>query len=443
MQSHSRARRFLGGVSLLVLLLVSASGALAQQGTSLELIPLLTNLLDTDESVQAAQAAYESVLLQVDAARGGWLPKVDLAAEGGYEQIQYSKGQPGTDKLRNQETLTIKQLIYDFGSTGSTIRVYEAMSNEALASLEQARQIALYKGVSAYLTLIRYREMLKYLDQSERSMKELSGIQEALVRRGSGISPDELRVKAQLASVMGEKLRAEQQYRRALHNFKAVFNREITNAEVDTLVLPRLPGSFLPGSEAAAVDFALETNPTLLQLMQAVERSKHIVNIHEAKFYPTFELVSESQRKEQDQSAEGVRTEQRVTVQMTYNLYDGGADLDSVRSAKKDVTSAKKTVLDKRDSVEEGVRNAWSDMLIVLEQAKQYENQTNITFEYLSQLKRIQAAGGDVDLTTILIGEKDYISATSAMVTTQIDHIIAAYTLLFQMGNLTPKSVQM
>ncbi|MGE4552085.1 MAG: TolC family protein, partial [Desulfovibrionaceae bacterium] len=249
--------------------------------------------------------------------------------------------------------------------------------------------------------------------------------------------------KAQLASVLGDKLRAEQQYRRALHNFKAVFNREISDPEVDGLVLPKLPSNFLPASEATAVDRALDTNPTLLQLMQAVERAKHIVSIQEAKFYPTFQLVGESQRKEQDQGAEGVRTEQRLGVLVTYNIFSGGSDAEAASAARQDVTSAKKTVLDKRDSVEENVRNAWTDMLIVLEQAKQYENQTNITFEYLSQLKRIQAAGGDVDLTTILIGEKDYISATSAMVTTQIDHIIAAYTLLFQMGDLTPQTVQM
>ena len=88
-------------------------------------------------------------------------------------------------------------------------------------------------------------------------------------------------------------------------------------------------------------------------------------------------------------------------------------------------------------TVEESVRNAWIELSTLRQNSDLYENQANITWEFLGLVKKKKATGDEVRLLDILVGERDYISAISAKVATDIDIIIAGYTLLYEMGLIT------
>jgi len=158
--------------------------------------------------------------------------------------------------------------------------------------------------------------------------------------------------------------------------------------------------------------------------------------------YPKFEAVAEAQRKENDQGEMGIRTEGRAGVQVSYNLFQGFRDVENIRAANSDILSVRKALLDRRRQVEERVRNAWNDVQTLNKTVALYDNQANITWSFLELIKRKKALGGEVNLLDILVGERDYISATSAKVGADIDLITAAYTLLYQMGQLKPEVVE-
>lgn len=127
---------------------------------------------------------------------------------------------------------------------------------------------------------------------------------------------------------------------------------------------------------------------------------------------------------------------------MSYNLFSGFRDVDNIRAAKSDITSVRKSLLDRRRVVEERVRNAWNDILTLKKTISLYQNQANITWSYLELVKKKKAMGGEVTINEIITGERDYINATSSQVTSEIEHITAAYTLLNQMGLITPDVVE-
>jgi len=158
--------------------------------------------------------------------------------------------------------------------------------------------------------------------------------------------------------------------------------------------------------------------------------------------YPKFEAVAEAQRKENDQGEAGVRTEGRAGLQVSYNLFQGFRDVENTRAARSEITSVRKSLLDRRRTVEERVRNAWNDMTTLNTTVALYDNQANITWSFLELVKKKKAMGGDVNLLDILVGERDYISATSSKVTADIDLITAAYTLFYQMGQLRPDVIE-
>jgi adhesin transport system outer membrane protein len=303
--------------------------------------------------------------------------------------------------------------------------------------------VVITSGITAYLRVIRSRELLKYARRSEQSMKELSGMQEVLVQRGAGYSYEELQVKGQLAGAQSYRVTQERELQISINNFKAVFGFPPTLEEVNRMNTVPLPSRFVPTNVEAAVDIAFESNPVLLETKYTLERLEGDLSAQEANYYPKFDAVLESERKENDQGSTGIRSEQRATLMMTYNLFSGFQDVEGSRAVKSEMTGASRTLLDRRRTVEEGVRNAWLELTTLRQNSELYENQANITWEFLGLVKKKKALGEDVRLLDILVGERDYISSISAKVVTDIDIIIAAYTLLYEMGVITEDTTGM
>jgi outer membrane protein, adhesin transport system len=402
----------------------------------------VAHLMQIHDRIKAAEANLKTSEHLESRAKGLWFPRLNAQADGGREDINHSDGTKNTGMNRNVETLSASQLIYDFGGAGGAIAQARGQREEAKAKLEQMRQEVSMQGVSAYLGLIRAREMLRYAIRSEDNIKRLSGMQEALVERGVGLSYEELQIKAQLAGAQAHRVNVERSMTSARNNYRAVFQFDVSDAQIDSLLLPSMPQASLPSALDGAVELALDANPSLVELMYTINSRQGELAQRESAMFPKFEAVAEAMRKENDQGETGVRTEGRAGLQVTYNLFQGFRDVEATRAAKSDIVSVRKTLLDRRRTVEERVRNAWNDMTTLTRTVALYDNQANITWSFLELIKKKNALGGEVNLLDILVGERDYISATSSKVTADIDLITAAYTLFYQMGQLRPEVVE-
>ncbi len=434
-------------------MLLSSSGALcadeiqASNGKTAAEIPVtlkesVAHLMQIHDRIKAAEATLKSAEHMEKRAKGLWYPRLNAVIDGGKEDITKPDSAQSSNMTRNVETLTANQLLYDFGGASGTITQAKGAREETKAKLEQMRQEVSMQGVSAYLGLIRAREMLRYAIRSEDNIKRLSGMQEALVERGVGLSYEELQIKAQLAGAQAHRVNVERSMVSARNNYRAVFQFDISDAQIESLLLPGMPKTQMPSNLDGAVELALDANPALVELQYSIDSRQGELTVRESAMYPKFEAVAEAARKENDQGESGVRTEGRAGLQVTYNLFQGFRDVEATRATKSDIVSIRKTLLDRRRTVEERVRNAWNDMTTLTRTVSLYDNQANITWSFLELIKKKKALGGEVNLLDILVGERDYISATSSKVTADIDLITAAYTLFYQMGQLRPEVVE-
>ncbi len=397
--------------------------------------PLLTDLLKTYDKVLAARAKVSASEHTVEAAWGQWYPQVDVSAEGGWEERQRALGQGTTAQGRNQQDLNFSQLLWDFGKANGLIARAGHMLKESEAALSQAEQEAMNQGVTAYLQCIRFWETLRYAIKSEENIKELSGMEEALVRKGASLSYKELQIKAQLSGAQSYRVTVERALDNARHRFRAMFTQTVERPEIASFAQPAVPEP-LPGTVDEAVNVALDVNPTLIQAEETVRRAQAEVEVQKANFYPTLKIKGTGYRKEQDQGQAGVETSNKVSAEIRQNIFNGFTDLETVRALNQSVIEARKLSLDRRRTVEENVRNAWADLITYRKNAELYRVQSDITWEFLNLIKKKRMMGETVELLDILIGERDYIQASSAAVTADIDMNTAAYTLLYQMGKL-------
>ena len=141
------------------------------QSSDLKLETLLDDLVKSHDRIQAAEAQLESVKHRYEAAVGDWYPSVDATVEGGRENITKAGEDSTSGMNRNEQTLSATQLLYDFGGTSGKIDSAEGMVNEYEAVLSQTKQQVLALGITAYLQVIRARELVKYAKRSEESIK--------------------------------------------------------------------------------------------------------------------------------------------------------------------------------------------------------------------------------------------------------------------------------
>lgn len=419
-----------------VMVLLPSADGFAQEQRSLELDKLLEELVANHDRIKSAEASLEGMKHRHKSARGAYLPQIEATAEGGSENINKAD-ETNTYLWRNEQTISATQLIYDFGETSGAVDAAEGQVREYDALLTQAKQEIVSLGITAYLRVIRSRELLKYAYRSENSMMELSGMQEVLVERGAGYSYEELQVKGQLAGAQSYRVAQQRELQTSLNNFKSVFGFVPTEKEVQNMASVPVPRKHMPGNVDEALKVAYDNNPMLQETKFTIERLQGDLKTADSNFYPKFDAVAEAERKEKDQGSLGVRHEARTSVQVSYNLFSGFSNTEDSQAMKSDIISARRTLLDRKRTVEEGVRNAWLELTTLRQNADLYETQANITWEFLGLVKKKKATGEEVRLLDILVGERDYINAISAKIATDIDIIIAGYSLLYQMGLIT------
>lgn len=402
----------------------------------------ITELVRTHDRILAAEAALKAATHMHERAKGSWYPSLNAQTDGGWERVDKQEADQKTSKVRDVQRLSATQTLFDFGGTSGTIAQAEGVRKEAEARLENVRQEIAIAGITAFLGLVRAREMVSYAQRSEENIKRLSGMQEALVERGVGLSYEELQVKAQLSSAQAHRVNSELALQSARNNYRAVFGTDLTEPQLASLLLPALPRKSMPSTLEAAENKALESNPGVVELQQSLATRQGDLSIRESAMYPKLEAVAEAVRKRNDQGEAGVRTEERVGVQATYNIFGGYRDVENVRASGSEINAVQKSILDRKRTATRLVRNSWSELQTLNKSVVLYDNQANITWSFLELIKKKKNMGGEVGILDILVGERDYIAANSAKVTAEIDLVTAAYTLLYQMGQVSPGIVE-
>ncbi|EGJ51087.1 TolC family outer membrane protein [Desulfocurvibacter africanus] len=419
-----------------------------QAGNDYSLQSYLPALVTSHDRILAAAARVQATRYLYRQAWAGWYPHLALLADGGYEYIDRpDEGARDVDvnessELKNTESLRLQQLIYDFGYTGGSIDEADARYSQAGHAFDAVRQEVLLAGVRAYVDTLRALSVLGYARRSEQNIKQQTGIEEALVQRGAGLSSDVLQAKSQLAAAISRRIGGEGELSNALSYFKAVFQQEPDSGTLQQFSVPDIPQALLPTGVDNAVALAFEHNPRLLAALKNVQAFEGGVEVARSRYYPSFFFVSDGTRKENDYSVSGVRTEARALVELRYELYSGGADSAALEAAKAERVRALRELDDLRRQVEQQARTAWSNYQTAQRRTESLSTQVDILYEFL-ELARKERRLGKRSLLDVLSGEVDYIIAQSNLAAARAETVKAAYELLYAMGRLTPEALNL
>jgi len=399
---------------------------------ALSLEDLLSEVLAKHDQVLGADAEVAAARERAREALGDWFPEFETTATHGHETIANPHGSD-TGLPFSQVDVSLTQLLWDFGATNGTVEKARLELAESQLNLAKVRDDIFIEATNAYVDLIRARQVLSFSRQSQDNVRQQTGLEEARVETGSGLSTDVLQAKQQLAGADARTIGSEGTLISAQNRFKAVFG---TLPKVEDLSPVPLPLGAFPATLDDAIDTALRNNREIAieKVNEAVSRTE-VKTAYGENFFPKLEGVVERKWKNNVSGTVDLKTETVAKVELNLPFNLGFTAVNTLRAAEYDVVVQTRTVADTIRRIKEEVRNAWQELHTAQKTARSLQTQADISAAFL-ELAREERKLGNRSLIDVLAGETTLINAQSDAVSAEADVILAAFNLLNLTGKL-------
>lgn len=367
---------------------------------------------------------------EIEQAKGGYRPKVDLSAGWGWEWSENTSTRPGSDNLtRAESALTLTQMLYDGFGTRSEVERHTARSQAAAHKVAGASEEIGLRAVETYLEVVRRQELrnltLDNLTAHERTYEQIKLRSES----GVGRKADLEQAQARLSLAQANLASAEANLREASIQFQRVVG-EVPSG----LARPAEP-SGVPTSEDDAVTTAVNNHPLLRSAAADIEATHAQTRAGESLLRPRVDLELGTSWNNNLDGVEYKNNDAYAMLRFRYNLYRGGTDQARVAQRRIQTQEAIEVMNKTRREVEESTRLSWNSLMTSADRLPKLKAHADAT-EQTREAYAKQFSIGQRTLLDLLDSENELYTARSNYVDGQFVEMFARYRLLADMGSL-------
>lgn len=409
--------------------------SLSAQGMAASLEQTVADTLESHPDLRVVFSRFKAYEEQVNQARGGYYPQVDIGLGYGYEDTDSPSSRAVTGRHRQEldrgeASISLRQLLFDGFRVSSEV---DRLTNEARAeqySLFSSAENTALKVSKVYLDVIRQKSVLEL---AKRNLDAHQKIFESIRQRtesGVGSSSDLSQITGRLARAQANVMAAENNYEDAV----ASYIREV-NAEPQNLVVPVPDADMLPGTLAKGLELAKENHPILKSSSFDVAAAEAEKRGAKSAYYPNFYIEVEQTANNDLDGFEGHYNDLTAMVRMRYNLFAGGSDSARVRETIYKIGEAKEIQQRAWREVSEGMRLSWNAL-------QSLGLQKTYIRRHVEASKETQVAYGKQfnlgkrTLLDLLDTENELFEARRDYLNAQYDEIYARYRVLNAEGKL-------
>lgn len=406
------------GLTLAIALLIPAIAGAQQAKAPEALTDAAQKAVSTNPEVQARLHAFNAAREEIDVARGGFFPRVDLTVGAGRERLR----EPGFDSqsfTRRGASISLNQMLWDALATRNEVRrlghakltrYYELLDASESAALEAAR---------AYYDVLRYRKLVGLAEENYVQHRSVFEQIQRKVQAGAGRRVDFEQASGRLALAEANLLTETAN----LHDVSARYQRIV--GEIPPGSLPPV-GLFGDGPAQAneLQRIGQAKSPAIAAAVENVRAAQADADTRKAPFQPRVDLRL---RQDWDKNREGIlgtRNDGVAEVVLNYNLFNGGSDIARTRQFAERLNNAK----DLRDKACRDTRQtiaiAYNDVRKLSEQLT-YLDQHQTSIEKARDAYRKQFDIGQRTLLDLLDTENELFQAKRAYVNAEYDLGIA------------------
>jgi adhesin transport system outer membrane protein len=278
--------------------------------------------------VTARLNALKAAINEIDVARGGYYPRVDLLANTGRERSEASNLNGGVQSFgRHTFGLTATQMLWDGLATRNEVRRLGHAALVCYFEFIEASEAVALEAVRSFYDVQRFRELVELAEANYVKHKQTFDQIEQRFKAGAGCGVDMEQAASRLALADTNLINETSN----LHDVTARFQRVVGESPAENLPPSRELLKGIPATRAEAVNLALSRQAGITASIENVRAVQAQLDVRRAAFHPKFEArLREACGKNVDSSLtrDSAKTAELV---MSWNIYNGGSDLAWVR----------------------------------------------------------------------------------------------------------------
>lgn len=418
----------------------SSQSALDNQADALKennfsMVDALMLAYQTNPDLLAAQAELRAVDESYAQAFSEFRP--NISAEASYNStLQKSKTLQRTIDTQNYG-VNLSQSIYAGGA--SLARMDQSTNNikAQRAVLKRIEQDVMLRGITAYLNVVRDNEIVKLNKQNEDALQKRLEESQQRFELGDLTKTDVSQSESRLAAATAARVLAENNYKLSRAVFEAVIGVSPEGVSQPAVNVQ------IPATLDEAIAFAEKNNPQVQAATHASVAAGYAKRAVEGELLPRVDLTTGiAEVYGAFLGAGDHQTQSAFGIVATVPLYTSGAVDSRVRQAKQ-VEAQRRNDIDRTvRAVRQGVIDAWTTLQSAESEIKARKIQLDSANLALEGVKAETEYGSRTTLD-VLDAQREVLDAHVAHVSAERNKIVAVYSLLAAIGELTAQHLQL
>lgn len=287
--------------------------------------------LDVHPEIQAGVNARIAADYQLRAAKGGYLPRVDLNAGYGREGTDSSstraRGGHWDTLNRGESSLRLQQMVFDGFATSSEVGRQQATVNSRAFSLLGTSECTALTVAQVYLDVLTRREFVRLAEDNLRNHERIYDQIKLRTQRGVGSGADLDQAEARLAQARNNVITEQTNLADAQTNYLSAVGQE-----ADQLERPPSFMAMLPADLNEARRQMLDNSPILRSAESDIAAAEKQYEAAKSSFYPRFDAEL---GRNADNNIDGDASHNNgweAMLRMRFNLYAGGSNKAELES---------------------------------------------------------------------------------------------------------------
>lgn len=403
--------------------------AIAPDARTEALRAAIVEALRSNPEIQIALARQDDAKYGVNEAAAGYLPHMDVAIAIGNE---FSDPQLGSSTMlrRGEGLLSVRQNVWDFGTTINDIKRARASYRSAQWGTREKIEGISYDITTAYLSVLERQKLLSLAEQSLAAHQKILKMVTTQNDLGLTTPADVSRAKARAENVQAQ----IQDRKSALEQAREAFRRLTDHLPGVAVDVPSA-ASALPASADAAVAMIADHSPRMAQAVQdrrSIERQRASQT---GNFLPKVGLLAQANWRDDVQGRTGKNSDARVMFTVTYGFLNGGADVAVRNRLSARLREADYELERRRREVEQDLRIDFNALEAARTKTATIESEI-ASSEKVAQLYTQQFREGRRTVFDLLDSQQSLFDARANLVSNGTAKQLAEFRVLQKLGGL-------
>jgi outer membrane protein len=412
-------------------LFVSAAALCSTAASAETIFGALAKAYQFNSTLNSARAGVRVTDENVPIAKSGNRPTIAGSGSIDYSSNKFYRLTTGSFGVE------IQQSLFDGFQTRNNVRAAEAQVRASNESLRNQEQNTLFDAASAYMDVIRDRQVAVLTERNLQFLTEQSRAARSRFEVGEGTRTDVAQADASRATAIADLASAKAQVQSSSAIYRRVIGDDPKNLKGASALV-----KYLPKNLDTAITLGETQHPAIIATEKLVDAAAFSVKSAEGQLLPQVSAsagVSSTYRNTLPGvfgTSDGTSNSASIGASLTIPIYQAGRVSAQVRQSKESLGQARIEVDVSRDQVRAAVVSAWSQYIAARESVS--ANLEGVSAAQLALDGVIEERNvGQRTTLDVLNSQADVITAQINVANAERDVVVASYAILSAAGQLS------